>query len=146
MLREPACGGIERGLRVIGLVCSKFKPGKTSRRELVRFIQEEFECSRATAYRTASAAIDVMGLVTREEDLDIQALPRPLVTVRRRTPVRVVVIAIGTLPASDCRYARPRDSFKLQHRGEWNPARPGLLSLGIRRKQVPRPMRGPGGD
>jgi hypothetical protein len=70
---RTCCGGIERGLRVIGLVCSKFRPGKTSRRELVRFIQEEFECSRATAYRTASAAIDVMGLVTREEDLDIQA-------------------------------------------------------------------------
>lgn len=67
------CGGIERALRLLELIRVKFKPGKSTRRDLVRWVMEEFGCSRATGYRTANAAIDVLGLDTREEALDALA-------------------------------------------------------------------------
>jgi hypothetical protein len=96
----------EIALRSLKLVQSRFVAFKTTRQDVKRWLQEEFQYSDATAYRHAACVIDVLLLDIRE-------------------------IALYGAAAIEENGSRQK---------------PGLLSLGIRCTQVPRPMRGPGGD
>ena len=57
----------ERALRAMRRLDKSFRAGMT-RGDVARLMQDEFECSRATAYRMAAAAIDTL-LLEIDEDV-----------------------------------------------------------------------------
>jgi hypothetical protein len=72
--RLPQFGGygscFANALRAMKIIQAKHRPYKTTRREICGWMQAEFECSRATAYRLAAAAIDVLELSLDEDAPD----------------------------------------------------------------------------
>jgi hypothetical protein len=60
-------------LRTMRIVQQRLVPYKTTRKDVMLWMLEEFQCSSATAYRFAAAAIDVLELSLAEDAPDVIA-------------------------------------------------------------------------